>query len=596
MLRMQPRRVATLIACLALCPGAALAASGSLWLTAGSSASVPAVSVFPIAGGRVAAPSTQITFRGLPASQLGPIVVQGSSSGVHAGRVLADSDGMGGSFVPAQPFKPGELVTVKTGLNIVGGAAGSFSFTVATPGGPIRAAATMRAKRTKHDVSHFYSRPDLRPVRVEMTKRPSRAAPGGIFVAPQDGPIQYGPMIIGPYAGLVWFKSVPRGESATDFRAQRYRGKPVLTWWQGRVNGGIGTGDGEVYDASYRPVATVRGANGIRADLHEFQITPQNTALISAYYPVFWPVPGSKKPRLVLDSVAQEVDIATGLVLFQWDSLDHVGLSDSHLATPRVTGHPYDYFHINSIQQDTDGNWVISARDTWAVYKVSHQSGAVIWTLGGKHSSFKMGKGTGFAFQHDARVRDHDEITIFDDGGGPPVVHKQSRGLTLKLDTNRLTASLAGQDEHRPSLLAEFEGNVQRQTNGDDLVGWGQQPFVTEFNSRGRAVFDARFVDVNSSYRAYRFQWTGTPSTRPAVAARAKRGRTTVYASWNGATRVARWRVLAGGSSKSLKFVTSARKAAFETTVPLGRRERLVAVQALDSHGTVLGSSQTVKG
>jgi hypothetical protein len=206
-------------------------------------------------------------------------------------------------------------------------------------------------------------------------------------------------------------------------REQIYRGNPVLTWWQGDVNGGVGQGEDSIYDSSYRSLATVRASNGLRADLQEFQITPQNTALITAYYPVFWdasPVKGSRR-QIVLDSVVQEIDIPTGLALFQWDSLDHVPLTDSFGPRPKRPRTPYDTFHINSVQQDTGGNIVISAPNTWAVYKVSHQTGAIIWRLGGKHSSVKMGRSTVFAFQHDARIRPGGQITIFDDGAGPPV-------------------------------------------------------------------------------------------------------------------------------------------------------------------------------
>ena len=53
----------------------------------------------------------------------------------------------------------------------------------------------------------------------------------------------------------------------------------------------------------------------------------------------------------MLDSVVQEIDIKTGLVLYQWDSLDHVPLADSYEAMPATAGGPFDYFHINSVQQ-----------------------------------------------------------------------------------------------------------------------------------------------------------------------------------------------------------------------------------------------------
>jgi hypothetical protein len=564
--------------------------------SAGSPAAADPVSVFPIPGGRVAAPSTQISFRGVPASQLGSIVVTGSSSGPHPGRVVAHSDGRGGSFLPSTPFKPGERVTVTTSLNIVGGTGGSSSFTVARPAGAEPSGELRSAKRVKGDVWRFASR-GFAPAAVKVNRRPSRAQRGGLFVAPQQGPVQVGPMILGPYGGLVWFQPAPHGDLVTDFREQTYQGRPVLTWWQGNVNGGVGQGQDEIYDSSYRLVASPNAGNGLRADLHEFELTPQNTALITAYYPVYWDarsVKGSSN-QIVLDSVAQEIDIKTGLVLFQWNSLDHVPLTDTYLPKPKRPRTPYDSFHINSIQQDSDGNLVISARNTWTVYKVSRQTGATIWRLGGKRSSFKMGRNTGFAFQHDARMRSRGQITIFDDGAGPPAVHKQSRGLTLNLDTTHLTATLAGQTEHRPGLLAFFEGNVQRQPNGDQLVGWGQQPYFTEFNSKGQTVFDAHFVGPNSTYRAYRFDWHATPARPPDISARVTGRTTTVYTSWNGATQVAAWRVLGGASPTALKPVASARKRDFETAIRLPRSQRYVEAQALDSKGHVLAGSSTAR-
>lgn len=589
--RRRIRRAASVVLVMA---GAALGPAA-----AAQAASGP-VNVFPIPGGKVAAPSTQITFRGVPAGELGIISVTGSKSGTHTGRIVGDSDGDGASFIPATSFKAGETVTVRTGLNIVGGIGGAYNFTIANPAGRIRLAGVRPAPRVRNDVTRFVSRSDLVPTAVTVTKKPppSVAAGGDLFIAPQYGPVQSGPMIIGPFGGLIWYQPVPHNDTATDFNVQRYQGKPVLTWWQGNVSAaGTGNGVDEIYSGSYQHVATVNAGNGLNADLHEFTITGRDTALVTAYYPVFWTTSSAKgaKPLRVLDGVVQEIDIPTGLVLFQWDSLDHVSVSASYQPIPKDPGHPWDYFHLNSAQLIGNGNVIISARDTWAVYDVSHQTGGVVWTLGGRFSSFKMGTNTSFAFQHDARLLSSGLMTIFDDGAGPPDVHKQSRGLTLRLDTSHMTASLVTQDTHSPSVLSRYEGSDQLLHNGDSLVGFGSQPWITEFDSHGRAAFDARFVDANQSYRAYRYPWTGTPASPPSVGTRTSRGRTTVYASWNGSTELARWQVLGGNSATSLKPVASASKAAFETPIKLPHSSTYVAVQALDSHGHVLGTSKAVK-
>jgi hypothetical protein len=565
-----------------------------------AAAQAATVSVFPIPGGHVAAPSTQITFRGVPASQLGPISVAGSRSGGHPGRIVADSDGQGASFLPTRQFKNGETVTVTTGLSIGGVNGGTYSFTVADPAGGIPLAGVRPAPRVRNDVSRFVSRPDLLPAAFTVRKKPSTsvAAGGDLFIAPQYGPYQNGPMIIGPYGGLIWYQPVPRNDTATDFNVQRYQGKPVLTWWQGNVSfAGTGNGVDEIYNTSYQHVATVRAGNGVNADLHEFTISGKDTALLTAYYPVMWKVSSAKgaKPRIVLDGVVQEIDIPTGLVLFQWDSLDHVPVTASYQAIPKNTGHPWDYFHLNSAQLIGNGDVIISARDTWAVYDISHLTGGALWTLGGKSSSFKMGTNTSFAFQHDARLLFSGLMTIFDDGAGPPDVHKQSRGMTLRLDTQHKTASLVVQDTHSPGVLARYEGSDQLLHNGDSLVGFGSQPWVTEFDSHGRTVFDGRFVDANQSYRAYRYQWTGTPWAAPAFGTRTSKGTTTVYASWNGSNQVARWQVLGGSSPSKMGVIASAGKTAFETPIKLRSSQAYLEVQALDSHGKVLAHTKPIK-
>jgi hypothetical protein len=557
---------------------------------------VSVVDTFPIPGARVASPQTQITFRGVPAHDLGRIAVSGSRTGRHRGRVVGDSDGHGGSFLPRQPFAPGEVVTVKTGLRIKGAYRGTFRFTVATPAGAIPATPLPPATRMAGDVFQFQSRPDLTPPAVQVATKTPADAPGDIFLGPQVGPLQNGPMIVDANGNLVWFKPMPVDQQADDVRVQTLHGKPALTWWQGRSGAGIGFGEDVIYDSSYRQTHVVRAGNGLSADLHEFWLTPRGTALITAYEPVYWNASSAHASarEIVLDAVVQEIDINTGLVLFQWDSLDHVPVTESEEPLP-APGQPFDYFHVNSIQQTADGNLIVSARNTWAAYDIDGRTGQVLWTLGGKNSSFKMGRGTAFAFQHDVRVRSDDGtlVTVFDDGAGPPTVHDQSRAMTVRLDYRQRTATLVRQNMHSPDLLANYEGNTQLLDGGDQFVGWGQQPYFTEFDPSGHIVFDGRFVDANSSYRVYRYPWVGTPKTPPTIAASANGGSTIVYASWNGATEVASWRVLGGNSRDSMRTLGTAAKHGFETQISVGPAP-FVCVQALSRGGHVLATSKVV--
>jgi arylsulfotransferase ASST len=579
--------------------GRAGALAVAVGLLASGSASAASVSVFPIPGSRVAAPQAQIVFRGLPARLLGRVQVSGSRSGRHSGRLASDSDGDGASFLPAKPFTPGEQVTVRTGLAILGSRGGTFRFTVAEPAGSIEADHVSNDRRRPGDVLHFHSRPDLQPAAITVLRNTTSAAAGDIFLGPQVGPVHDGPEIVDPAGHLVWFDPIASGSEANNFRVQEYGGQPVLTWWQGYLDlrSGVGTGHDVIFDSAYHQIATVHAADGLTADLHEFELTPSGTALITAFFPVYWNATSlhGSAHHPVLDAVIQEIDVKTGLLLFQWDSLDHVPLQASYLGLP-APSQAFDYFHVNSVHADPDGSLIASSRNTWAAYKISRQDGHVIWTLGGKHSSFAMGPGASFAFQHDVRVEAPADarVTVFDDGAGPPSVHAQSRALELRLDTTHHTATVAADFTHSPSLLSHYEGGVEPLADGDDFVGWGEQPYFTEFTADGRMVFDARFAQPNTTYRAFRFAWSATPHTRPSVAMSVKGRTSTVYASWNGATNVSAWRVLTGASAKTLGVAGTFPRVTFETQMRVVRRT-YVAVQALDASGRVLGSSATTR-
>jgi len=560
---------------------------------AGALAQPGPVSVFPIPGSQVALPATQIVFRGVAPSSIGAIEVSGSRSGAHAGRIEADSDGQGGSFLPSAGFSPGETVTVTTDLDVLGTSNGTFQFTIARPAGAIPPAPLPRVAAGRNGVQHFHSRPDLLPPSIKVTRRSAPTVLGDIFVAPQFGPAQDGPMLLDPAGNLIWFDPTSMASEilTTDFRVQQLGGQRVLTWWSGYTNDGSGRGEGVIFSDNYRELAVVKAGDGLQMDLHEFLITPQGDAYFIAVSPVRWP--GIKRP--VLDSVVQEVDISTGLVLFEWHALDHIPLGDSYFGPPRGAGHLLDPFHINSISLEPDGNLIISARNTSTVYNVSHATGAVIWRLGGKRSTFKMGRGTSTALQHDAVLQPDGTLTMFDDGAGPPKVHSESRAIRIGINTADRTATLVGEYFHHPALTADFEGSAQALSGGDTFVGWGQQPYFSEFTPAGKLDFDAHFVAPTSSYRAYRLPWSGDPVTFPAVAAtRSQRNTTTVYASWNGATDVASWRVLAGSGPTKLASVATVAKTGFETAIRIRGRRRYIAVAPLNSAGATLATSRTV--
>jgi MFS family permease len=431
---------------------------------------------------------------------------------------------------------------------------------------------------------HFHSRPDLKPPPVEILKRTPRASLSYIFIAPKKDVEQVGPLILDNRGRIVWFHPID-ADGMTDFRVQVYRGRPVLTWWRGRTTDGRSVAPYAVYDSSYRPIAYIQPQNDLGGDIHEFLITRRNTALITVSHLVTF------AGRRVLEGGIQELDIRTGRLLFQWLSTGHVPLSESYYRPPRDRSRTFDYFHINSIQVDRDGNLIVSARNTHTIYKISRRTGRILWRLGGKSNDFALGQGVRFAWQHDARRHPGGTLSLFDNEAGPQV-RPQSRGELLRLDTKHMRATLLRNFVHRPPLVSVDQGNMQLLPNGHYFVGWGHQNYFTEFGPKGQMLLDGRFGRGHvDSYRAYRFHWVGRPAQPPAVAI----ARNTVYASWNGATEVAAWQLLAGPDRRRLQPILTVPKRGFETAIPLGTDAPWIAMRALDARGRVLRRSVAVQ-
>ena len=429
----------------------------------------------------------------------------------------------------------------------------------------------------------FHSRPDLKPPPVRILTPARGTAPGYVFIAPKKNVAQAGPMIVDNRGRLVWFRPL-NTRGVTDFRVQTYRGRPVLTWWRGRPIGSSTNGNYAIVDSSYRPVARLRPGNGLVGDIHEFLITPRDTALMTIFHRV------QRGDRTIFEGALQELDIATGRVLFEWHSIDHVALDETYERPPILASQPYDYFHVNSIDEDTDGNLLVSARNTHAVYKIDRDTGEILWRLGGKRSDFTMGPGTRFAWQHDARRLPDGTVSLFDNEAAPRV-GRQSRGIVLRLDLRRMRATLVRSLVHTPPLLAATQGNLQHLPDGHYFVGWGARPYFTEYDAAGRVIFDARFGYRADSYRAYRLPWTGRPGGRPAIAVAGQ----DVYASWNGATEIARWQLLAGSAPETLRPSATVPKSGFESRLTAARDASYVAVRALARNGSVLGTSRTLR-
>ncbi|KAH6626622.1 ASST-domain-containing protein [Chaetomium sp. MPI-SDFR-AT-0129] len=489
----------------------------------------------------------------------------------------------------------------------------------------------------------FRSRSDLAPPRLNITIPATKdVEPGYLFVAPfagfpdtpteQHGPRQAGPYIFRDNGDLVWSGYGIYSIWATNFQAARWKGKDVLFSFEGDHNAGYGHGHGHItiVDQHYETIRELRAGNHKLVDKHEFHVINEETGLIQVYQPVprdLSEYGGSPEQQWIVDAIIQELDIATGKLLFEWHSLDHVTPEEAILPlNPGQAGSGYnssdawDYYHINSVDKDSAGNYIVSARDACTVHKINGTSGEIIWRLHGKKSDFSVLKNAEFCFQHHARWLQEDNgdgieiISLYDNSahgtehGSGHEVHtaENSSGKILRLDTNAWTAELV-QGYYPPegyTLLSKSQGSTQVQPGGNVLVNWGSEGAITEYTADGTVIFhaymDSGDLDLGvENYRGFRFNWTGIPNEEPAVAAlEGEDGNTSVYVSWNGDTETAVWRfyeVVDGFGSRS--FLGEVERTSFETRLdlPRGKKVAKVGAEAVDNRGRVLRVTQDVK-
>ena len=471
---------------------------------------------------------------------------------------------------------------------LIAGGAGAGAIALASAGDRVRASlGTLVDPAPAPRLPVYRTRPDLLIPAPKIATSLAGVSPGLIFLAPYNAPhnAQAGAMIVDETGEPVWEQPLPNLVT-TDFRVQRFRGAAALTWWQGVVELGHGVGHYVVADSSYRPLATVNAGNRRAGDLHEFLLTDRGTALLTTYTVTrrdLSAVHGSRAGT-IQDAMFQEIDIASGKVLLEWHSLDHLPIAESYWPLSA----DWDYVHLNSIDVDRDSNLLVSARNTHTIYKLDRKSGQIIWRLGGKHSDFQVAPEAVFAWQHDARRQPDGTITMFDNGDS------LSRALQLNVDEKARRVTLQRAFAHPSKLHASSQGNVQVLPGGNVLVGWGAQPYVSEFSPAGELVFDAMLAPNYESYRAYRIPWIGAAVGAPTVVAQRSRSHTEAFVSWNGDTRVVRWVALAGTSPETMTPIGSVARTGFETGMRVSRRVVRLAVRGLDATGATVGTSKLV--
>ncbi|KAF1353336.1 ASST-domain-containing protein, partial [Delphinella strobiligena] len=432
-----------------------------------------------------------------------------------------------------------------------------------------------------------------------------------VFISPRGTVVgQISPMIINSTdLSLVW--AAPEYKTTFGVRVQEYNGSDYLTFWRGTISAsGYGSGSCYMLNSSYDVVYNLTTNLTVGSDIHECQLTDDGTALLTAYLPISYDLSAYNiTDGWLADSMFQEVDITTGDVLFSWSASDHFELNASY-ADPGSTGgsedDAYDFFHINSIEKDASGNYLISGRHVHTLSYINGTNGEVIWHLGGKLNQFSDnsdGNATNFAWQHDARWQNTNltAVTIFDNGAADWVdTENATRGLWLTLDYTNMSATLEQAYLSPEHILSASQGSVQPLPNNNVFMGYGNNAAFTEYTHDGTVLWDVQFGIIGNasvqSYRAYKQDWTGNPRTNPSIAGSGNgTDNSTIYMSWNGATEISTWAVLAANTSDALVNTTAlwknVTKAGFETDVTVGSAHRYIRAAALNAKGEVLGSS-----
>ncbi|KAF7167011.1 hypothetical protein CNMCM6106_002591 [Aspergillus hiratsukae] len=439
------------------------------------------------------------------------------------------------------------------------------------------------------------------------------------LIAPRGAAVpDPGPMIIDQDGHLVWTKHYGQTYNVNVYS---YKGHDYLTFWVGN-DGIVGHGDGTYYmlDSAYEEAYTVRGANGLPADLHEFHITGDETALFTVYdvVPANLRSAGGPEKGWIWDGTFQEVDIETGQLLFQWRASEHFNFTDSYRGREGdgdgdAEDRPWDFFHINSVDKDAKGNFLVSSRYMSCLAYIDGRTGDIIWRLGGKHNDFQdlsAGGATNFTWQHHARFRDNGTaITLFDNasrGEGAPRL--TSRGLYLDIDAQQMTAKVRHEYWNPHPISSQSQGSVQLLDSGNVVVGYGSNAAWTEYSIAGDVLCHVHFGPESAfgagnilSYRVFKHAWTGLPRRNPDIALY----RYEAAVSWNGATEVATWVLQGSGSDtdiqldhdhdddESTTFLTAVPKSGFETIIPVPAQttQRYLRVLSLNATGHVLGAT-----
>ncbi|KAJ5732986.1 hypothetical protein N7533_013433 [Penicillium manginii] len=486
------------------------------------------------------------------------------------------------------------------------------------------------AQRLDEDLRSFVTLPEVRALRFNITHVDrEQVSPGYWFVAPygqvdpEEPTTKYMQYQVGPYiydtdGELIWAGSpVTDNRNTFDFRANwNIDGDPHLSFIvQHEYDRDADKGRGVIMGNDYELEREVGAADDLNAfDMHEFKILDGGkTALACTTKPQQINLADFDRPEeesWVVVGGFVEIDIENSEILFEWDSYDKLSLTESvkFIADDEVLNEPgWDYVHINSVDKNSDGDYIISMRFTNTIYLVSGKDGEIMWRLGGKESDFEQD--FSFTRQHDVKFvktnNTHHVISFMNNAADE--LHTEGEitsALFVELDisSSPMTATVMNRMNHPDGNFTRFGGNIQQLSNGNIFVGWNEKGYMSEYGPDGDLIMSARFSsDRYASYRSYKFDWIGQPTTPPDLAtsvygADDQEMITVMHVSWNGATDVARWEFYARSYEHGRDvLIATTNKTSFETMYMTEGYMDWVTAKAIDENGNVLGISEVCR-
>ncbi len=501
------------------------------------------------------------------------IQVTGASSGNHAGTTKIAQDGRTVIFTMTTDFAANELVTVSLTPGVPAANGGPISpyqyqFVVSThlPGAAVApavvstptvrapvsplAVTTAASKGVAGIMSNGVSVPSDFPWIVISTN--NNPDPDPIFIDNRGGGGDPFNVIFDNNGNPIWYSKYP--DERRDMKAQHNGTLTMLA----RDNGN----HFNVFNTHYQPIGSYWAVNGYGVDEHELQVLADGTylfvALAGQTVDMSRYVVGGNTAAWVTEQVIQEFTPA-GELIFQWRAWDHLDVRDQQQFI-NILGNNFDFPHMNAIDIDTDGNILLSSRNTSEVTKINRDTGEIIWRFGGLHNQFTFVNDplNGARNQHAFRVVATNDYTLFDNGN----LHSpsMSRAVEYRLDPTNMTATLVWQYPNPPSssIYSFYMGNAQRLPNGNTLIDWavGNLPKLTEVRPDGSKAFEMNWADGWEAYRTWRCPWQGS-ATQPYLLVESYPDNITLIFNQFGDTNVAFYKIYGGPTSQSTNLIAT---------------------------------------